>query len=203
MVYSDYIKRRIVHHHSVGLGPSSIIQTLKEEGIVVSKAGVWGFLKKYRESGRIERSRGSGRTSLITEEIKSVVDAALEQDNETTAKILEERGHKISISTILRCRRKLGWTYRGSAYCQLIREGNKVNRLAWAHEYIHEAETGFNNVIYTLSSWKHIADTHVAVLASLHVPNLGKENKCYIAANMIIISPQTKTSHKSTHMGRY
>ena len=153
MVYSDYIKRRIVHHHSVGLGPSSIIQTLKEEGIVVSKAGVWFFLKKYRESGRIERSRGSGRTSLITEEIKSVVDAALEHDDETTAvqllNILDEKGHKISISTILRCRRKLGWTYRGSAYCQLIREGNKVKRLAWAHEYIHEAETGFNNVIYT------------------------------------------------------
>lgn len=51
----------------------------------MSKAGVWGFLKKYRESGTIERSRGSGRTPLITQEVKTIVDGALEDDDETTA----------------------------------------------------------------------------------------------------------------------
>jgi len=40
----------------------------------------------------------------------------------------------------------LGWTFRGSAYCQLIRDVNKEKRLdfAWAH-----SSDNFGNVIFT------------------------------------------------------
>ena len=82
-----------------------------------------------------------------------MIDAAMEMDDETTAiqllKIVDEHGFNVSLSTILRCRRSLGWTFRGSAYCQLIRKENKEKRLAWAHEYLRECEMGFRNVIYT------------------------------------------------------
>ena len=77
----------------------------------------------------------------------------MERNDETTAyqlhQLLTEKGHNISLRTILRCRTNLGWTFRGSAYCQLIREGNKEKRLAWAREYLHECETGFNDVVWT------------------------------------------------------
>ena len=60
--------------------------------------------------------------------------------------MLQAKGIVLSRSTILRCRRGLGWTYRGSAYCQLIREANKAKCLAWCIE--HQNNT-FRNVLWT------------------------------------------------------
>ena len=40
----------------------------------------------------------------------------------------------------------LGWTFRGSAYCQMIREPNKLKRYDWAIKYQND---DFNNVIYS------------------------------------------------------
>ena len=75
------------------------------------------------------------------------------RDDETTAyqihKILCDMGYNISIWTIFRCRKELGWTFRGSAYCQLIRIANKVKRFDWAKQYLDEAEDGFDDVIFT------------------------------------------------------
>ena len=75
-------------------------------------------------------------------------------DDETTAiqlqKILVENGHPLSLNTILRSRDRLGWTFRGSAYCQMIREQNKEKRLDWARLYLDESQSnGFQDVLYT------------------------------------------------------
>ena len=71
----------------------------------------------------------------------------MQEDDETTAAqlqvLLASEGHLMSLSTIIRCRKELGWTYRGSAYCQLIRDRNKEKRLRWALTNIDEAEDGF------------------------------------------------------------
>ena len=42
-------------------------------------------------------------------------------------------------------RTSLGWTFRGSAYCQLIREQNKGKRLEWCQRY---KEDEFVDVIW-------------------------------------------------------
>ena len=153
MVFTDYTKRRIVYYHSQGLRPQEIADALEGEGISVSKSGVWKLLKRYKETGNTERRPGSGRRSIITDEIKKIIDDMMEKDDETTisqsATILQQSGHTISKATILRCRRELGWTFRRSAYCQLIREGNKAKRLAWAHLHLSEAIEGFRDVIFT------------------------------------------------------
>ena len=76
-------------------------------------------------------------------------------DDETTAHqlhvLLTSKGYNLSLATILRCRSTLGWTFRGSSYCHLIRKENKRKRLEWAKEYVHvhEAQDGFQNVIWT------------------------------------------------------
>ena len=71
-------------------------------------------------------------------------------DDETTAYqlhgLLTEKGHSISLRTILRCRTALGWTYRGSTYCQLIQEVNKGKRLAWAREHLDDT---FDDIIWS------------------------------------------------------
>ena len=79
-------------------------------------------------------------------EIKRLVEEQMTTDDETTTTQLQHRlsskGYSLSLSTILRCREALGWTYHGSAYCQLIGEDNKRKRLEWAQQYVDETTTG-------------------------------------------------------------
>ncbi len=75
----------------------------------------------------------------------------MQRDDETTGKELavqlyQETGAKVSTRSIYRGRKELGWSYRGAAYCQLIREVNKQKRLQWAEQYIGDS---FNDVIWT------------------------------------------------------
>ena len=108
------------------------------------------FIKHFEEHRTICRKPGSGRLSSITAEIKALVEQQMQTDDETTAyqlhKQLTARGFKISVQTVLRCRKSLGWTFRGSAYCQLIRDVNKVKRLAWARDHLNDT---FADVIWT------------------------------------------------------
>ena len=151
MVYSTYTKLRIVHYHSRGIKPYSIARLLREDdGIVVSRFGVAKFLKVYQSTGSIEKCPGSGRLSSVTWRTKEVVEHQMQEDDETTAtqlhQMLFEQDIVISLRTVLRCRTSLGWTFRGSAYCQLIRDENKVKRLHWARQYMEEE---FSDVIFT------------------------------------------------------
>ena len=96
------------------------------------------------------RKLGSGRTTKMCGQIKLLVEQQMRRDDETTAyqlhAMLEKQGFRLSIKTVLRCRTSLGWTFRGSAYCQLIREPNKVKRYDWAEAHQNDS---FENVIYT------------------------------------------------------
>ena len=69
---------------------------------------------------------------------------AMRADDETTVKELQKKltdaRHSLSLSSTLRCRTDIRWTVSGSAYCQMIREGNKAKRLDWAKKYLHEAK---------------------------------------------------------------
>ena len=66
----------------------------------------------------------------------------MQEDDETTAiqlhALLVSRGYQISKKTIPYCHAALGWTFRGSAYCQLIRESNKIKRLEWARQHLDD-----------------------------------------------------------------
>ena len=75
----------------------------------------------------------------------------MQADDEATAvqirSYLLRHDHRLlSLSTILRGRRELGWTYRGSAYCQLIRQANKEKRLDWARAHLHD---DFEDVVWS------------------------------------------------------
>ena len=135
MVYSRFKKQRILQLYlSKNLRAPTITKIMEEEGMIVSRRGVLKFLKRYIVTGTIARQPGSGRPSLVTEEIKQIVEVQLRLDDETTAyqlhTLLNLQGFPLSLRTILRCRTSLGWTFRGSSYCQLIRVVNKVNLYA-------------------------------------------------------------------------
>lgn len=153
MVLSVYAKQRILFYSFQGKRPPAIQKLISAEGINVSRVSIWKFLKFYHKTNCLSRKDGSGRPTKLTPAVKVVVEQQMVKDDETTAfqlhKLLVEKGVNISIATILRCRDSLGWTFRGSSYCQLIRTANKQKRLEWAREYLNEAETGFDNVIWS------------------------------------------------------
>ena len=120
---------------------------LKEEKIDTTRVGIAKFIDKFERTGSIARTPGSGRPTKMTEEMKAIVEERMREDDETIAlQLLNSKGYQISTKTILRCRAELGWTFRGSAYCQLIREPNKAKRLDWAQQYLND---NFDNVIWS------------------------------------------------------
>ena len=127
------------HEPRTKVKPPTIANELQKENLKCSRVGIYKFLKLYRRTGSIRRKAGSGRPSKVTTEIKQIVEDQTRLDDEMTAYhlhgLLTEKGYSISLRTILRCQTALGWTFRGSAYCQLIQEVNKGKRLAWAREY--------------------------------------------------------------------
>ena len=153
MTYSDYLKRRALFFRSQGMSPGAVAVCLGEEGLKASRQGLAKFFKRYDATGTTTRRPGSGRPSKLTSEVLKIVEEQMQQDDETTAvqlhAILAARQYQISIATILRGCNKLGWTFRGSAYCQLIRQANTAKRLEFAQKYLHEANTGFNDVVFT------------------------------------------------------
>ena len=126
------------------------MKELQKENLKCSRVGIHKFLKNYNETGSISRRVGSVRPSKVTAEIKQIVEEQMRADNETTAyqlhSLLNEKGYSISLHTILRWWTALGWTFRRSAYCQLIRQANKAKRLTWAQQHLDDT---FDNVIWT------------------------------------------------------
>ena len=153
MVLSTYAKQRMITLHEQGYKSPTVTKVLKEEGIRVSRVTVYKFLKRYKSTNTIWRREGSGCPSKITPAIRKLINERIEKDDETTAtqlhQMLLQSSALISLQMILRCHAELGWTFRGSAYCQLIHNENKEKCLTWASEYRSEADEGFNDVIWS------------------------------------------------------
>ena len=76
MVYSMYKKQRILYHRFKGLKAPTIAKILVEaERLGVTRQGVQSFLKRYRKTPTIGRRPGNGRPSVISEDVKEIVEA--------------------------------------------------------------------------------------------------------------------------------
>lgn len=151
MVYADYTKQRILSLFWRGYSVSKITEFLVlEDHIQCTKQGVRMFLKRYESTRSISRKPGSGQPPKLSYELQKFIEETMKGDDETTAtqlqSILASKEIYVSLATIVRSRAVLGWTYRGSAYCQLIRQENKQKRLDFARAYITD---DFSNVIWT------------------------------------------------------
>lgn len=151
MVYSDYTKQRILSLRWRGFGVAEIVEYLMLEDCIQStRQGVRQFLKRYELTKTIARKPGSGLPPKLSPELQKLIEDTMKNDDETTATqlqaLLAAKNIYVSLATIVRNRVQLGWTYRGSAYCQLIRQQNKDKRLAWARDHLHD---DFSNVIWT------------------------------------------------------
>ena len=150
MVYSAYQKQRILAYYSQGYRAPTIAKLLRRERLPASRRGICKFLHRYGASGTTHRIPGSDRRSKATEGVRRLVEEQMRKDDETTAvqlhALLLDKGFQPSLRTILRCRVSLGWTFRGSSYCQLIRDDNKIKRFEWARKHVSD---NFDDVIWS------------------------------------------------------
>lgn len=63
MPYSDYLKRRALHFHAMGLTPPAIADALAAEGLSATRQGLALLIKQYNRTGTLEKCAGSGRPS--------------------------------------------------------------------------------------------------------------------------------------------
>ena len=141
-----------IHYYYKGHKPYTIQKMIAKEGMQASRRGLEKFIEKYEETGAINRRGGTSRPSKITAEVMKLVEEQMQKDDETTAvqlyRLLRDKGYDISLATILRCCTKLGWTFRGSAYCPMVRGVNKVKRLEFAEKMLKDDEQ-FDDVVFT------------------------------------------------------
>ena len=143
MVFSDYAKQRILTLYWKGFKISTIVEYLVlEDGIRVSKQGTRQFLKRYHHYKTIARKPGSGLPPRLSPAVQQLIEAAMRDNDETTATqlqaLLARHYVYVSLATIVCNRQELCCIYRGSAYCQLIRNANKEKRLEFACTYLRD-----------------------------------------------------------------
>ena len=124
--------------------------SLEQEGVAVSRQTIWRLRKHVQVHGSTSPLPKSGRPTKLTRQVLEMNEAAMQEDDETTAKELKVKldraGTPLSLRTILKGRKHLGWTFRGTAYCQMIRDVNKQKRLQWA---LANQDYNFEDVIWS------------------------------------------------------
>ena len=147
--YTNYVK---VKNTAPSLSRSENVFHCQGAGnlrIQVSRFGVHKFIIVYHETGSVGRHPGSGRISKVTDHMKMLLlrNKCSEMMKHCTSTPSHTFGELCQhfFQTILRCWKVLGWTFRGSTYCQLIWKANKTKRLEWCYRY---KEDRFDDVIW-------------------------------------------------------
>ena len=148
-------RRRVVLLKKQGYSVREIRDRLHEEGIVVSLVTLYKLLHREKETGSVLDKARSPVWRYLSNHHYVFIDNALAENDELTAKQLKDIMvqkwadlKNISLTTIKRARKYLGWTSSKPKYCQLIREANKEKRLNWANEQIANSEQ-FQDVIFS------------------------------------------------------
>ena len=150
---SEYARKRIISLRSSGTTQTKIKELLEQEGIKTSRSAISLFLSRYSKTGDIGDAPRSGRTAKLAPEAIAYIDRKMHENDELTSRELKEKlsnecDVQISEATIRRARRKLGWKVENARYCQLVREQNKIKRLAFCLKAFTEKDK-FENVIFT------------------------------------------------------
>ena len=149
---SNYTRTRIELLYKQDLHPAEIFKLLKGEGLLVSFSSVTRIIKKLQLTGSVANLPRSGRPTKLSVEANAFIDQQMRSNDEMTSaqiqKKLAKRGVAVSSSTVRRSRKQQGWTLQRTAYCQLIRDANKVKRLEYAQRIIESGDT-FHNVIFS------------------------------------------------------
>lgn len=109
-------KNIIVHLSANGWTTDHISSHLLEvHQVQFSRQSISKFLSYYRRPSSLLQKSGSGRMTKVIPEVKHMVEAKVQADNETTAtqlhQVLQQSGINISLMTVKQRRRDLWWTF--------------------------------------------------------------------------------------------
>ena len=121
---------RVISLHQQGWTPKRIWDQLQREAVtpVTLSITVYYLLSKYQRHKTIVDLPRRRRPEIINDQMKTFIEETLQEDDETTAVKLKHMlaarwpQHPVSVSTIKRLRKKLGWVCTCPKYCQMIRE---------------------------------------------------------------------------------
>ena len=150
---SKYARKRIISLRSSGTTQTKIKELLEEEGIKTFRSAISLFLSRYSKTGDIGDAPRSGHNAKLAPEAIAFIDEKMHEHDELTSRVLKDKlanecDVQISEATIRRARRKLGWKVENARYCQLVREQNRIKRLAFCLKVFTEKDK-FENVIFT------------------------------------------------------
>ena len=146
-------RRRVISWYFRGFTVGDIIRKLEEENTITSKKTIYLLLGKYKQTSSVHDLPRCTR-KMLTVEHYCYIDEVLSQDDETTCVQLRSLLHEqftninVSLATVKRARKDLGWVSSTPHYCQLIREKNKQKRVERCRKCIDENER-FTDVIWT------------------------------------------------------
>ena len=119
---------RVISLFSLGHSIRAINQRLREENVFISERALYSLVEKYRTKGTVRDLPRRRRSSLITDEMKRLIEQELQRNDELTSsdiqRLICERWPdvKVSRATIRRERRRMGWVCTRPHYCQLLRD---------------------------------------------------------------------------------
>ena len=130
------VEGRILSNHHSGKSYKEMVQCFASERHATTKVGVYECLKCYEEMRMISHASGSSQPSKTIAKSQRVIEEQMERDDRTTGKelqkLLSQNGIGVVSSTAVRWQTELGWTSKGTSYCQMIQDVNKEQRLEWA-----------------------------------------------------------------------
>lgn len=152
---SIYLRQRIVKLRESGKSYVEIARIIEDsEGVVISRKAIGHFYRRYRVNGTLtDPPKRNGRRKVLQERHLAFIDERIYEDRELSAEELAREINRrfnlnVSVSTVKRARRSLGWKHTGTQYCQMVREQNKPKRLDFALRCLAENEQ-FDDVIFT------------------------------------------------------
>jgi len=120
-------RKRVIALHSRGYTVTEIRRRLQEENISVSRQALHNLLRKFLDKRIIKDLPRRSKQRKITEEMRSAIEEAYNGNDELTStgikSLLMARWPdlQVSIQTIKRTRKDMGWVCTRPHYCQLLR----------------------------------------------------------------------------------
>ena len=120
-------RRWILVLKSLDYSVSDITKRLNEENISISRQAIFNLIRKHRETGSVLDLPRRARDRKLTEPMIHVLNEALMENDELTARqarsLLTNKWPdlQVSIPTIKRHRKQIGWVCTRPHYCQMVR----------------------------------------------------------------------------------
>ena len=121
-------RQRVITLHSRGYTVWEIHRRLREINCDISAQSLYNLLRKFREKRTISDLPRQRRPRKLNDEMRQLIEQELTRNDELTSTgirsllLLRWPNLRVSVATIKRTRRDMGWVCTRPHYCQLLRQ---------------------------------------------------------------------------------